>query len=169
VRSTNFPNWCPKSIWRMLVAAEKLSSERRWWRARWPLVCIPHRRLRRLKKENQSVWQTHPPLKHSSRLSPVTSFIQHNWQGWPLTHTYLHTWYRTHSVQSLLWSFILLVPLSSNHLSELYGFLKKKKGIFESGRVWNSSKPGKNTGRRNHRKCLDNEAAKRTRLLKKLL
>lgn len=137
----------------MLVAAEMLSSERRWWRVRWPLVCIPHRRLRRSKKENQSVWQTHPPLKHSSTLSPITSFIQHNWQGRPHTHThiYLHTWYHTHSVLSLLWSFMLLVPLSSNHLSALYKFLKKKKRIFESGHIWNSSKPWKNTGNRNHR------------------
>lgn len=85
----------------MLVAAAKLSSERRWWRARWPLVCIPRRRLRRSKKENQSVWQTHPPLKHSSTLSPVTSFIQQNWQGRPHTHTHIFTHLIPHALRSV--------------------------------------------------------------------
>lgn len=80
------------------------------------------------------------------------------------THTYIYTpdTALTQSVLSLLWSFMLLVPLSSNHLSALYKFLKKKKRIFESGHIWNSSKPWKNTGNKNHRKCLDNEAAKWT-------
>ncbi len=136
----------------MLVAAAKLSSERRWWRvSAFPVDACAARR----KKINQCDRLIHlsntPAHSHlSHHLSNTTDRTGH-------THTYLHTWYRTHPVWSLLWSRILLVALSSNHLSALYAFLKKKKGIFESGHIWNLSKPERNT-----EMCLNKEAAKLT-------